>query len=589
MSHIFFGGPGTLRPSQVITSFGPGSIAQMSHDSVLVMGFDRWSQHADHYKRLNHPYLEELLRKDHFRMPISMDGPGTITCRSFPTWGVCSNIRCRRLQRHEDGPPPGKRAFRCTNCQHELHPAAFVLVCDRGHMDEFPWVEWAHSKRGMCDNPQLRFRSWGKSLGNSDYYVRCDTCGALRSCGRATSAAELKKIVDGCSGRRPWLGDAEECADRDGVRGTSIRATSLYYPSVVTALSIPEWSDAVQATIGENMSEIRHMLDVATALDVAKRSSLFEGHRKKYTADDIAERIRKRFAPGKLGDDPEEMSEMQIRQREYDGLMAGEFAEGDLDISDSPLDGDICAYVDRLRQISRITEIRVIRGFTRGMPPDPYSTRAKAVHYCPISGSQTRWYPAIENKGEGLLFSINERRLAGWEARPDVEARCSAIIGAYRTWSEERGWDPRPISPRYLLLHTLSHAMIRAVAYLSGYGEASIRERVYGEKAGGIMLYTANPSADGSLGGLVRQGRADNFKKILQSAIERSRRCFRDPLCADDDPVEKRRSGVPAHARLNGAACYGCALLPETSCENSNQLLDRRLLFDKDYGFFSGM
>lgn len=591
MSHIFGGNPGTLRPSQVITSFGPGSIAQMAHDSVLVMGFDRWIQSSKHYKRLNHPYLEELLGKDHFRMPLSTDGPGTITCRSFPSWGVCSNINCRRLQRHENEPPPGKRVFSCVDCQADLHPAAFVLVCGRGHMDEFPWVEWAHSnaKHGMCDSPRLQFRAWGRSLGNSDYYVRCITCGALRSCGKATSTAELENIVGGCSGRRPWLGDAEECSasgGQDGVRGTSIRATSLYYPSVVTALSIPEWSDPVQRTIGENMSEVRALLGIATDLEIAQRSPLFEEHRKKYTAVDIAEQIRRRLSPGKLGEKPTEMSERQIRKGEYDGLISGEFAEGDLEISDSPLDGDICTYVDRLRRVSRITEIRVIRGFTRGMPPDPYSTAAAAVHYCPISGGQTRWYPAIENKGEGLLFSINEKRLSGWEARPDVAARCSAIISAYHAWSKERGWESRPLSPRYLLLHTLSHSLIREVAYLSGYGEASIRERIYSEGAGGVMLYTANPSADGSLGGLVRQGRADNFERILRSAIERSGRCFRDPLCADDDPVEKSRSGVPAHARLNGAACYGCSLLPETSCENSNQLLDRRLLFDGDYGFF---
>ena len=592
MSYAFYGGPGTLRPSQVITSFGPGSIAQMAHDSVLVMGFSRWSRHIEDYKTLNHPYLEELLGKDHFRMPRATDGPGAITCRSFPTWGVCSNINCRRLQRHDNEPPHQRRAFSCVECRSDLHPTAFVLVCERGHMDEFPWEEWAHSspKYEMCDNPRLRFRARGKSLGNSDHYVRCDTCGAYRSCGKATSAAEMKSVVGGCSGRRPWLGDAEECGgDQVEVRGVSIRATSLYYPSVVTALSIPEWSDPIQKFIGGHMSEIRALRSMNTDLDIARRWEKFEEHRKLHSADEIAEQIRRRFAPGKLGENPSEMSEMQIRQKEYKSLMADEFAESDLEISDSPLDGDIRKYVDRLRQVSRITEIRVIRGFTRGMPPDPYSTGAAAVHYCPISSERLDWYPGIENKGEGLLFSINERRLAGWEARPDATARCSAIIGAYHTWSKERGWDPRQISPRYLLLHTLSHALIREVAHLSGYGEASIRERIYGEGAGGIMLYTANPSADGSLGGLVRQGQAKNFERILRSAIRRSRHCFRDPLCADDDPVEKSRSGVPAHARLNGAACYGCALLPETSCENSNQLLDRRLLFDEDYGFFRDM
>lgn len=586
MSYMFSGAPGMLRPSQVITSFGPGSIAQMTHDSVLIMGFDRWSRKDDTYRILHHPYLQELLGKDEFRMPRAADGPGTIACRTFPTWGVCT--KCHRLQRHESEPPRGKYAFECEDCGHELYPAAFVLVCGKGHMDEFPWIEWAHSKGEICDNPRLRFKARGKSLGNSDYYVRCDTCGAQKSCGRATSAAELADIVGKCNGRRPWLGDTVECdakGSQDGMRGVSIRATSLYYPSVVTALYIPEWSNPIQKTIEEHTSKIRELRTMNSDLDIAERWPGFEEHRKTYATEDIAKQIKKWFTP-RLGDNPDEKSEMHIRQREYESLISGKFGV-ELEISDSPLGEDMCTYVDKLRQVSRITEIRVIRGFTRGRPPDPYSTRAAATEYHPISRERLNWYPAIENNGEGLLFSINKKRLAGWETRQDVVARCSAINEAYRRWTEEREWNARQISPRYLLLHTLSHVLIRTVAYFSGYGEASIRERVYSEDdAGGVMLYTANPSADGSLGGLVRQGRADNFERILRSAIERARRCSRDPLCADDDPIEKSRSGVPAHARLNGAACYGCALLPETSCENANQLLDRRLLFDETYGFF---
>ena len=590
MSHIFSGVPGTLRPSQVITSFGPGSIAQMAYDSVLIMGFDRWDQKESTYKILHHPYLQELLGKDEFRMPLAANGPGTITCRTFPTWGVCVN--CHRLQRHGSEPPRGRSTFECEDCRHDLYPAAFVLVCGRGHMDEFPWVEWAHGKNEICGNPRLKFKARGQSLGNSDYYVKCDTCGSTKSCGKVTSAAALVDIVGKCNGRRPWLGDMEECdakGPKDGMRGASIRATSLYYPSVVTALYIPEWSNPVQKTIEDHTSKIKALRTMSSDLDIAKRWPGFEEHRKTYDPEEIAKQIKEWFAP-RLDGNPDEKSEMHIRQREYQSLINGEFDGYDLDIHDSPLNEPVCAYVDRLRQVNRITEIRVIRGFTRGMPPDPYSTSAAAIKYHPISRNRLSWYPAIENRGEGLLFSINKKRLAKWETRYDVETRCSAIIRAYHAWTKERGWDLRQISPRYLLLHTLSHVLIRTVAYFSGYGEASIRERIYDEGgASGVMLYTANPSADGSLGGLVRQGRGDNFERILRSAIERAKRCSRDPLCADEDPVEKDKSGVPVHARLNGAACYGCTLLPETSCENANQLLDRRLLFDDTYGFFNLM
>lgn len=575
--------PGTLRPSQVITSFGPGSVAQMAYDSVMIMGFDLWDRSDAHFKRLNHPYLEEVLDKRYFKMPLAADGPGAITCMSFPAWGVCSNTKCRRLQSHGNEPPNGP-AFACTDCGRNLHPAPFVLMCGNGHMDEFPWIEWAHGPDGECDNPSLRLRSRGKRLDNADRIVECDTCGKQRWCGGATSAVAIKKIIDGCTGRRPWLGDSEGCnaEGREGMRGVSIRAASLYYPSVIAALSVPEWSHPVQITIGKKLESIGDMRDIVGDADIAGHS-LFEKHRKRYTIHEIAEQIKKRFAKGKLGENP---SELHIRQKEYDGLIDGEFDGKELQIHDSPLEGVVHTYVDKLRQIARITEIRAISGFTRGVPPDPYSP-GSAAGYCPISAGNPDWAPAIENKGEGLLFAVSETRLAEWESRPDVARRCNPLMEAYERWTSKLGWSPRHLSPRYLLLHTLSHAMIREVAYLSGYGEASIRERIYSDgRARGIMLYTANPSADGSLGGLVRQGRAENFEHILWSAVRRSGSCFRDPLCADEDPAEKKRSGISAHARVNGAACYGCALLPETSCENFNQLLDRRLLFDGEYGFF---
>ena len=588
MSFIPHNSPGNLRPSQLITSFGPGSIAPMTEDSVLVMGLDHWHKPEKNYKRLNHPYLEELLGMEYFRMPLSVAGSKTVTCRSFPTWGYCSNDNCRRLQRHPDKPSGYKRTYMCENCGNGLYPAAFILVCNQGHIDEFPWIEWAHNGSEPCKYPRLQFRAAGKRLGHSDYYVNCITCGESKSCANATSPSQMKKIIDGCRGRRPWLNDTETC-DGHGLRGISVQATSLYYPSVVTALSIPEWSGRIQQTIGEYMETIKNLRAMISDIEIAQRAPLFEDLRRNYTPADIAKEIKRRLAPGKLGDGIEDISELDIRKKEYASLMAGDLSVHDLEIRDSPLDQYMVSYVDRLKQISRITEIRAIRAFTRIMPPDPYSTSDAVTHYSQISRKRQKWCPAIENRGEGLLFSLNEKRLAQWERRPDVESRCAAIIKAYRDWSTERRWNPRPLSARYILLHTLSHALIREVAYLSGYGEASIRERIYSQESGGIMLYTANPSADGGLGGLVRQGQARNFERNLRSAIERSRRCSRDPLCADDDPVQKSKSGVPVHARLNGAACYGCTLLPETSCENYNQLLDRRLLFDETYGFFKDL
>ena len=595
----FHDSPGTLRPSQITTMFGPGSLVQMEHDSVIIMGIDMWSKDEKHYKKLSHPHLEAILGKDHFRMPRSVGRSRVISCRSFPAWGVCSNVKCCRLQRHKSVPPDGKRFFRCDDCREEMYAARFVVTCEKGHMDEFPWAEWAHSnsKEGSCNskNPRLTFRARGKSPSISDYYVQCDECKQSRSCGGVTSPGALDDIVSGCSGTMPWLGKSEECACADGtpspVSGVHVLSTSLYYPSSMTALYIPEWLHPIQKTITDNKDGISALRAMVSYGDIAEKSPLFEQDRKKYAVGEIAKHLEKRFTLNRqIGKDA---TELQIRKREYEDLMSSDFSDNEnLEIIDCMLDDDAGRYVEKLKMVKRITEIRVIRAFTRGSAPDPYSTEDDTdVHFCRISRRATDWYPAIENKGEGILFVINEEKLREWEKMPNVVLRCNATIKAFEAWTRQKRWkNHEEPTPRYILLHTLSHVMIRELASLSGYNEASIRERIYrGKGYNGILLYTASPSSDGSLGGLARQGETKNFGTLLASAIRRSRRCSRDPLCAEDDPVEKKANSVPVHARLNGSACYGCALLPETSCENTNRLLDRLLLFDDHCGFFRDM
>ena len=605
------GSPGRIRPSQLITAFGPGSLVQTEHDSVIIMGPGSWSKSASNYKTLRHAYLEALLGKSHFRMPAGEGAVGAavgarvVTCRSFPTWGVCSNPKCRILQRHHDAPPARKAQFSCDYCRYPLYPARFVVMCERGHLDDFPWIEWAHSKsKSECGqaHPVLRLRALGKSTALSDYYVMCDSCGARRSCGRAVSRGGLAGIADRCSGLSPWLGDDEAapCTGGKGGKpaepyGVQTLSTSLYYPSTVSALYIPKMLHKIQKVIDLHKDAIDGARAMNSDRDIAERHPLLAGMREQYGAAEVAAQLKERYAPTGAGGAPltKASTEMDIRRIEYDDLAAaGEFDGGEhLQISNSRLDAaGMPGHVSSLKQVWRLTVIAVIRSFTRGIAPDPYSPEDDAeVHFCPIAGHRMDWYPAVENRGEGILFSLSEPRLRAWEQKPDVVRRCNATIDAVVQWNAEHGWSHREAPrPRYLLVHTISHMINRELAHKSGYSEASIRERLYcGDDYNAILLYTASPSSDGSLGGLVGQGDAGRFGSLLASAVRRSRSCSNDPLCADDDPVAKRSESVPVHARLNGSSCYGCTLLPETSCENANRLLDRTLVSDPELGFFS--
>ena len=606
-----FGSAGTVRPSQLITTFGPGSLVQTRNDSVIVMGPDSWARQEGRYKVIHHAYLEALLGKTHFRMPSAGAGAGAramvVACRSFPTWGVCSNPRCKALQRHRDAPARGRAGFRCDLCKKPLYPARFIVMCDRGHLDDFPWREWAHSQsKTECDNPDpvLRMRAWGRSTALSDYYVRCDECGALRPCGMAVSHGGLDGIVDTCSGQSPWLcGPAGERAVSHGggpcpskPRGIQTLSTSLYYPSTVSALYIPKMLHEIQRHIAEHKVAIDSLREMSSDREIAERHSIFAELRGRYGVDAIAAHLGEWYRPTGAGGAPltKASSEMDIRRAEYDDLTAhAEFRAGDhLEIASPPLGAEASAHLSSLRTVKRLTEIRVVRSFTRGVAPDPYSAEEAAeVHYCQIAHRSMKWYPAVENRGEGILFSLSEERLRRWEGRPDVAVRCAATIEAVGQWDAEHGWRRQDAArPRYLLIHTVSHLLARELARRSGYSEASIRERLYcGDGYNGVLLYTASPSSDGSLGGLARQGGPDAFWDALRSAVSRSIQCSGDPLCSDDDPSLREQNGMPVVARLNGSACYACALLPETSCENANRLLDRALVAGDSLGFFSGL
>lgn len=97
------------------------------------------------------------------------------------------------------------------------------------------------------------------------------------------------------------------------------------------------------------------------------------------------------------------------------------------------------------------------------------------------------------------------------------------------------------------------------------------------------LIYTSSGDSEGTLGGLVRQGRPGNLENVLFRAVEGAKWCSSDPIC-----MEMEAQG-PAGANL--AACHSCCLLPETSCETGNRLLDRALLIgtlkDPSVGFFN--
>jgi hypothetical protein len=272
-----------------------------------------------------------------------------------------------------------------------------------------------------------------------------------------------------------------------------------------------------------------------------------------------------------------------IKQAELETLLASEESlgedvpEGDFYAKAIPLSVPADARMsklDRVVLVHRLREVVTQIGFTRFEPVtrDVETSLELGVRSASLARDVT-WLPAVENRGEGIFLSFRRDAIEEWLKKPAVKQRKAELEAGFAAWERAHpGGKARFPGVVYVMLHSLSHLLITAVSLECGYAASSIRERVYvGESGYGILLYTGTPDAEGTLGGLVQVG--DRIERHLQTALALGRLCSNDPVCSyhrPSDPHEERFS--------HGAACHGCLLIAETSCERRNEQLDRALV-----------
>ncbi len=396
-----------------------------------------------------------------------------------------------------------------------------------------------------------------------------------------------------CRGRRPWLAEGDENCGKEQY-AVQRGASNLYFAVTESALSIPPWSDRLQEALGTWWSSLVE-LDDPSELEVYIRfhkndfRSIFQEF--EMSPAELAEEIRKRRTSyGQLRTDG-------LRPAEYRQFVtAPETSDIDCATPDigfethrETVSTEIAPWVSRVVRAVRLREVRAIRGFTRINPPgDPDSPEVARLSKEPLD-----WLPAIEVRGEGVFLALNPERLSKWETREDVIARVSKCgLRRQTDWKERYGEEATPtqsITPRYMLCHTLAHALMRQLTLECGYSSASLQERIYAgtgdDPMAGLLIFTATPDSDGTLGGLERQGKTGRITGILQRAIEAIEWCSSDPLCITDM--------MGAIRSYSHSVCHACCLVPETSCESFNSFLDRALLTGdgtgSGLGFFEDM
>lgn len=233
--------------------------------------------------------------------------------------------------------------------------------------------------------------------------------------------------------------------------------------------------------------------------------------------------------------------------------------------------------LDQVVQVSRLREVRARVGFTRNNSPERGDLRPG--NGVPLSVGPPTWALAVEQRGEGVFLQLHEDKVAKWEGLANDHPRVVALRDAYNRWRANRQLAPGAGLPiaRYLLLHTLSHLLVRQISLECGYSSASIRERLYtgvpGDPHAGFLLSTAASDSEGTLGGLVALAQAVHLRRVLDQALEDAQRCSSDPLCSEHVPIDPFED-------LHAAACHACLFASETTCEVNNRWLDRAVLVD---------
>ncbi len=575
---------GQVRRGQVITTYGPGALIDLPKHSAIVGGLDTWPKTSD-LEEILEPRLTRKLQimtsvpaPSLFAPPADENDPSVsakgVGAWRFPSWFVVQEAastedreRSRRLVHGKALDERGKFDGR------PVVATRFVRACPKGHVDDLDWQAFVHGPGDPCRRQLwLDERGTGGDLG--DLVVRCE-CGRSRGLHEATQI-EMNPLGT-CQGSRPWLGRNTEEDCKLPSRLLIRTASNAYFPQVVSVLSLPDRGSEVETAVRKLWEDLQ-IVDDAFGLAFLKKKPKILEELDSFTDDEVLGAIRE--VKGGKSD------EKDIKQVELEALLAAPEGFGD----DVPVDPNFHARrlpdqswrrskrsdaIEAVVQVHRLREVLALVGFTRfeAVTPDINGEFETDVERAQIAIDPT-WFPAVENRGERLFVQLRANQVADWHARLAVKQRLDALAKGHEQWSKERKHQrPFPGGP-YVLLHTLSHLLLQSLAMRCGYPASSIRERVYADTKArrfGILLYTGSPDAEGTLGGLVQQAR--HIEDHLVQALRTSALCSNDPICAHHVP-----GGSMESRRLHGAACHGCALVAETSCEMRNDYLDRALV-----------
>lgn len=631
-----------IQTRKAISSYGGvGSIIETRDGSILIDNFNDWpffqtinGKFEEHnfiidkrFKNRLSRYFQEL--EYLVKIPVNDLKQGFkpenqfafLSAKYFPEWFYCNN--CNRFDRidhwksnwennvnseHKENFYPPK----CYCCYvknrekkrkfYDLEQVRFVLTSPNGEIADIPWDKWAMFLNKKKDDKKEVNETVSEediiTLANIQVpedaifeYKTSDKLDDLKGIWIIAKRKNGEQInfttLSGLFNLRIKIQELlPNTKEKDILFKPVIRSSnSVYYPNILSSIYIPANDELNEFSI--NLIREEHE-DGSNAQTISKNL-------KRYKKIEIDSTIIQKLIDNNFSERELEIAktENQYRFDEYKFITEkdSERIEDKLifnKIDDSFFQSDLINSIFKMDKI-KITSVQT--SFTRQEPisssmiledEDSEKTTKESIvkKFTSSFGKTTKYLPAIESFGEGIFFEFNNKILNNWiENNPKIKERIEILIGNKNHFESNLN-DDFELNPKYVLIHTFSHLIIKELEYLCGYPSTSIQERLYIDdelEMNGVLIYTIAGS-EGSYGGITSICDDNKIGKLIESAMIRAIDCATDPIC-----YHTHGQGV---ANLNLSACFSCTLLPETSCEKFNCYLDRRILVDKDYGYF---
>lgn len=624
-----------IRSGQLLAPFGIGQIVNLPNNvSIMVGGLNLWQRAFDDRRigghgvgiynieefKIYEPRLSARIAGRQLHKPFVWKTKGNLNKEipiygvRFPRWHYCKNSTCRVMNEMSLA---SADALNCVHCngQNTMVPVRFVAICPKGHIEDFPFMRWVHSGDA---NPTIQhiltYEERGGAGDLGSIFIRC-SCGVTRSLAGITQQNALNRTsqnddnedIDGintganCQGLKPWTGSNTPEGCDQSLRVVLRGASNVHYSKLLSSIYIPadNSNEAIANFIVNDMG-----LDVLSGFYEQDSASLMvltavlsvrsEVRNENISLDFLINYVVDLLQPNQQNE-VTPITESEFRFQEYTIYIGNNVTEKELitkRITDFShyIDFDVLnKNFESIVLLEKMRETIAFTGFTRLNPENKLTQNDRIAM---LSDSNVDWLPANVVNGEGLFFQFKQDKIQQWKQSIGETSSFSRVIANDHQYQRDLNPDyiERDLDPVFLMIHTFAHLLIKRLCYNCGYGSSSLKERIYysndeASEMYGVLIYTAASDSEGSLGGLVNQGREQFLSKNINEALEDAAWCSADPVC-----MEVGLSNGQGPGSANGAACHNCAIVSETSCEEFNLLLDRAAVIgtleNPEWGFF---